>query len=119
PSLGGTKRTAPDLRKPANTESAVPRTQKERVPPPLADIDHRQLRRIVRGRTEIEARIDLHGMRANEAHAALRAFLFGCHSRGKRSVLVITGKGSGPDLRDRPFELDADSDRGVLKRNVP
>ena len=92
---------------------------KPQTSPPLADYDRRQAKRIAAGRMDIEARIDLHGMRANEAHSALRAFVFRCHTQGKRTVLVITGKGMKEDLRDRPFELDDRRDRGVLKRHVP
>lgn len=95
------------------------RSQEPVQPPPLSEYDRRQLRRIAGGRIEIEARIDLHGMRAGEAHSALRGFIFSAHARGRRHVLVITGKGSGPDLRDRPSDLADRSDRGVLKRSVP
>ncbi|MCB1520136.1 MAG: Smr/MutS family protein [Hyphomicrobiaceae bacterium] len=92
------------------------------VPPPLADFDRNAVRRIRSGRISIEARLDLHGMRQGEAYRELRSFLAGCHARGLRWVLVITGKG-GP-LRDRSGRDDAYADqygteRGVLKRNVP
>ena len=87
--------------------------------PPLADFDRRQARRIASGRIEVESRIDLHGMRASEAHMALRAFLFRSYARGQRNLLVITGKGSSVDLRDRPFDLSDRSERGVLRRSVP
>lgn len=102
-------------------------------PPPVNDFDRKAARRIRSGRTEIEARIDLHGMRQSEAHSALRSFLHGCHARGVRWVLVITGKGRP----SRAWEADHDDtasgarrgrddrpswhddERGVLKRNVP
>lgn len=102
-------------------------------PPPVNDFDRKAARRIRSGRIEIEARIDLHGMRQSEAHSALRSFLHGCHARGVRWVLVITGKGrpsrawepghdeAAPSVRrgrdDRPSWHD--DERGVLKRNVP
>lgn len=98
---------------------AVSPARVERTPPPLSEFDRRQLKQIARGRKEIEARIDLHGMRANEAHAALRAFIFGCYARGQRNLLVITGKGGPRTADERPFELWDQSDRGVLKRSVP
>ena len=85
--------------------------------PPLADFDRRAARRIRSGRVEIEARIDLHGLRQNEAHAALRGFLMSAHARGLRWVLVITGKGSsgrGDEIPPWP-----EPERGVLKKNVP
>lgn len=90
-----------------------------REPPPLAEFDRRQARRIATGRTAIDARIDLHGMRAAEARAALRSFIFSCYARGQRNLLVITGKGDDVERRDLPFELFERSGRGVLKRSVP
>ena len=99
---------------------AAPPAQKARQStPPLADFDRRQAKRIAGGRIEIEARIDLHGLRASEAHSALRGFILRCYAQGKRSVLVITGKGGSGDLRNEPFELDGHRERGVLKRHVP
>jgi len=84
--------------------------------PPLADFDHRAARRIRSGRIEIEARLDLHGFRQHEAHAALRSFLLSAYSRGLRWVLVITGKG-GPVRQEKEYWFEPE--RGVLKRNVP
>ena len=40
--------------------------------PPLSDLDRRKARKIGTGKVEIDGRIDLHGMRQAEAHAALR-----------------------------------------------
>jgi DNA-nicking Smr family endonuclease len=70
---------------------------------------------------EIEARLDLHGMRQAEAHRALRNFLLRCHDSGRRWVLVITGKG----VSERSNRADRDDgflereERGTLRRNVP
>lgn len=101
------------------------------TPPPIADFDRKAARRIRSGRTEIEARIDLHGMRQDEAHTTLRSFLYACHARRLRWVLVITGKGrparldGGDDgalpARQRRDDLPSwhDDGRGVLKRVVP
>lgn len=86
------------------------------APPPLADFDQRKLRRIVSGRLEIEARIDLHGLRQSEAHHRLRAFVLDAYARGLRSVLVITGKGGVE--RDQSRD-DGSRQRGVIRRNVP
>ena len=87
------------------------------APPELATFDRKNIRKIRGGRAEIEARVDLHGMRQDEAHGALRAFLGRCHSRGLRFVLVITGKGKTASGTDG-ISPEA-RDRGVLKRNVP
>ena len=46
-----------------------------------------------RGRSEIEARLDLHGMTQMRAHRALSGFLHRAHHDGLTFVLVITGKG--------------------------
>lgn len=91
--------------------------------PSLADFDSRKARKIRTGRIEIEARLDLHGMRQDEAHRILRAFLLRAQSRGQRWVLVITGKGAfarGAIDDDPPASGDWDTpQRGVLKRSVP
>lgn len=92
----------------------------KKTPPPIAAFDSRKARKLRSGRTEIEARIDLHGMRQDEAHVALRSFLRRAQDRQLKLVLVITGKGrQGPDDRDEPFDMTRNRDRGVLKRNVP
>lgn len=88
------------------------------TPPELSPFDRNSARKIRGGRAEIEARVDLHGMRQHEAHAALRRFIVSCQSRGLRYVLIITGKGKamGPAAA---HVGEADRERGVLKRNVP
>jgi DNA-nicking Smr family endonuclease len=94
--------------------------------PELAAFDRKSARRIRSGQIEIDARIDLHGMYQDEAHAALRRFLFSCYSNGARWVLVITGKGAPRRTGWFSDEGDAhvhdhgrDEPRGVLRRNVP
>lgn len=86
--------------------------------PELALFDRNSVRKIRGGRLEIEARVDLHGMRQHEAHVALKRFLLSCQNRGLRYVLIITGKGkaNGPGATHIG---EADRERGVLKRNVP
>jgi len=58
-----------------------------------AGYDRANAERLKRGKHEIEARIDLHGMTQDEAHRALAAFIRGARATGKRCVLVITGRG--------------------------
>jgi DNA-nicking Smr family endonuclease len=90
------------------------------APPVPTPIEPRKARRIARGRDDIEARIDLHGMRQVEAHGALRDFLHRAYRNGLRTVLVITGKGrEADDDRHAPFDMFQDRDRGILRRNVP
>ena len=87
--------------------------------PPLADFDERHAKKIRSGRVEIERRVDLHGMRRNEAHAMLRRFLFECHEQGRRCVLVITGKGGPRRQRDEDSFGWGNDEPGILKREVP
>jgi DNA-nicking Smr family endonuclease len=79
-------------------------------PPPLAPLGRRERSQLSRGRKEIEARLDLHGMTQARAHRALSSFLQRAHRDGFTFVLVITGKGrtTGPE-----------SERGILRRQVP
>jgi DNA-nicking Smr family endonuclease len=79
-------------------------------------LDRQTARQLERGRLPLEARLDLHGMRQREAHAALRRFLKSAQGKGYRHVLVITGKGAAADV-SRPF-YDED-ERGVLRQAVP
>ena len=77
--------------------------------PPLAPLGRRERSQLSRGRKEIDARLDLHGMTQTRAHRALSGFLQQAHSNGLTFVLVITGKG----------KIGAESERGVLRRQVP
>ncbi len=53
------------------------------------------LRRLRRGEWSIQAQIDLHGHRVDEAREALMAFLKSALKRGQRCVRVVHGKGLG------------------------
>lgn len=79
------------------------------APPPLAPIGRRERSHLSRGRKDIDARLDLHGMTQMRAHRALFGFLQRAHRDGLTFVLVITGKG----------KMGAESERGVLRRQVP
>ena len=97
-----------------------PEPPKLKAPPPIAAFDRKKVRKIRSGQVDIEARIDLHGMRQDEAHVALVSFLHRCQGKGQRWVLVITGKGKVSDRDDdAPFDMTRQRERGVLKRNVP
>lgn len=78
-------------------------------PPPLATLGRRERSHLSRGRKDIDARIDLHGMTQARAHQALLRFLQHASHDGLSFVLVITGKGGRP----------GDGERGVLRRQVP
>lgn len=113
---------SPDPETPAGVGSANPskqlpptrpaRTSRPASPPaapPLAPLGRRERSQLSRGRKEIDARLDLHGMTQTRAHRALFGFLQRAHSEGLTFVLVITGKG----------KIGAESERGVLRRQVP
>jgi DNA-nicking Smr family endonuclease len=81
-------------------------------------LDRRTQTRMRRGQIDIEARIDLHGMTQAQAHRALGGFLFDQQAIGRRSVLVITGKGVGGEgvLRDAvPRWLNEGGNRRMVR----
>jgi DNA-nicking Smr family endonuclease len=96
-----------------------PAPPRPRPTPPLADLDRRHTRRIASGKVDIDARIDLHGLRQSDAHTRLRSFLLDAHARGLRTVLVITGKGGEAQKGDYMPDAFGQPRRGVLRRNVP
>ncbi|MDP6788609.1 MAG: Smr/MutS family protein [Rhodospirillales bacterium] len=100
PRPGGTARRPPAPSSPA----ALPELSHDAQP----GLDKRTQARLRRGQLPIEARIDLHGLTQDEAHRALTAFLAASRDAGRRCVLVITGKGFGPD-----------GSVGVLRAAVP
>ena len=74
------------------------------APPP--GLDDRRWRDLRRGKVRPERTIDLHGRRAQDAHAAVHAFLADAYADGLRCVAVITGRGSS-------------AEGGVLRRELP
>lgn len=97
---------------PAADEAAPPMPRRNRALLPLSGLEKSLARDLRRGRADIDGRIDLHGMRQAEAHAALLGFIHRMHHRGARLVLVITGKGS-------PEPGPIGDERGILRRMVP
>jgi DNA-nicking Smr family endonuclease len=96
---------------PKHLSAARPaKTPKPDKPPPLAPLGRRERSQLSRGRKEIDARLDLHGMTQTRAHRTLKSFLQRASSHGLTFVLVITGKGRA---------VGAESERGVLRRQVP
>lgn len=103
--------TAVPVAKPApssrpSAQAPAPRPTKPAMPP-LAPLGKRERTKLSRGRSEIEARLDLHGMTQTRAHRALTGFLHRAHHDGLTFVLVITGKGR------------SGGESGVLRRQVP
>ncbi|HLB07330.1 MAG TPA: Smr/MutS family protein [Alphaproteobacteria bacterium] len=74
-------------------------------------LDGRSAQRLKRGQYPISARLDLHGMTQREAHSALVSFIEDGAARGRRCVLVITGKGGEAGGRG--------PGAGVLRRSLP
>ena len=72
-----------------------------------ANVDKQTARRLKQGKLEIEARLDLHGLKQLKAETTLKNFIRSAHSNGKRCVLVIPGKGA------------QSQGGGVLKSMVP
>jgi DNA-nicking Smr family endonuclease len=97
------------LSRPKSAIPLGPPQPKKPVTPPLAPLGRRERSRLSKGRNEIEARLDLHGMTQARAHRALSGFLHRAHGDGLTFVLVITGKG----------KIGTESERGVLRRQVP
>lgn len=58
------------------------------------------LSKLRRGHWVIQAKIDLHGLVANEARAYVAEFLTDCKKRGIRCVRIIHGKGLGSRNRE-------------------
>jgi DNA-nicking Smr family endonuclease len=84
-----------------------------RAPTPVMRLARTDERKIKRGTVEIGGRIDLHGMTRDEAHRAVRRFLFAMADDGARMALVITGKG-----RSKEFGRNESND-GVLRGEFP
>ena len=94
----------------AAPEPSPARAGRSSQPPPLdrlAGIDRANAERLKRGLHTIEAQLDLHGMTQAEAHRELVAFIARSRAAGRRCVLVITGRGLGPN------------GSGILKSSVP
>lgn len=71
-------------------------------------MDRRTTQKLKRGKLDIEGTLDLHGYTQIKAHQALSRFLQTGYETGRRTVLIITGKGDR--LGGRP---------GILKEAVP
>jgi len=69
-------------------------------------LDRKRWTALRRGTLKPERTLDLHGRRANDAHAAVGRFLAEAVADGVRCVAIVTGKGSS-------------SEGGVLRRELP
>lgn len=107
------KTTPPVIHHPGQPHSNPQKTED------LSNLERKEKHRVLRGKVEIDAKIDLHGMRQNEAHNALIDRVSRARLDGKRVLLVVTGKGSstgGSSDGSEPFWARGG---GVLKAQVP
>jgi DNA-nicking Smr family endonuclease len=88
-------------------EAHLDRPPAPKPPAPLTEIDHRTRVKIKRGRLDVDAKLDLHGMRQDEAQRALTSFLRRAQADGAKVAIVVTGKGLSRE------------EGGVLRRVVP
>jgi DNA-nicking Smr family endonuclease len=99
---------APEPARPAGSMRQEPRPAERKQPSGYHyPLERPVKKKIAKGRLQLEARIDLHGLFQSEAHAMLLSFIVKAHERGLRHVLVITGKGAS---------MGSD---GALRRAVP
>jgi len=88
------------------------------TPGVTVDMDRSTAEKLRRGRLEIDGRLDLHGMTAAQAQAAVGRFIAASHHLGRRCVLIITGKG----IRSRaaaPWLRAGEGEDGVLRSGLP
>ncbi|KKK85376.1 hypothetical protein LCGC14_2773910, partial [marine sediment metagenome] len=112
------KSTSVILGKPApkprrNTHDLMPSLPDQIRKSPV-QMDSKAFGKLKRGKLRPEGRIDLHGMTLDRAHPALTKFILGSHDKGRRLVLVITGKGK---VRDEGGPIPVR--HGVLRHQVP
>ncbi len=64
------------------------------------EISDEVLRKLRRGHWSLQAQLDLHGLRRDQAREALGTFVQDCARRGLRCVRVVHGKGHGSPGRE-------------------
>lgn len=113
-------RSDDDGRLPAEWHSAG------KAPAPRTQLDLKTRRKIVKGRTDVDRSVDLHGLTQSEARAKLQSVIEGSVARGEKLLLVVTGKGGRRHSQLAPDTPVAYRTRdsfeqfgGVLKRMVP
>lgn len=126
------KRKPPAPSKIDTPAQPLPRAKPKAAPPPpkpalppapkrppgatRAPLDRKTARELEKGRLEVEARLDLHGLRQRDAHAQLKRFLKAAQAQGLKHVLVITGKGAALEASQSFYK---EEERGVLRNAVP
>ncbi|MEO1919904.1 MAG: Smr/MutS family protein [Paracoccaceae bacterium] len=82
---------------------------------PDHQMDRKNFDRLRKGKIKPDARLDLHGMTAAQAHFELTAFIHRSHAARKRLALVITGKGNST----REKEEIMPTRQGILRHSLP
>lgn len=100
---------------PHNTGVLHKREAPRPTPELQASLDGATERKLKRGKAQVDAKLDLHGMRQHQAHEALIRFIHFAQSRGHRCVLVITGKGTRGPGHTNPYETPGP---GILKTRL-
>jgi len=78
------------------------------------NMDRKNFQRLLKGKFEIDATLDLHGLTSDQAKAQMIQFISNSHRMGFRLVLVITGKGK------RTHTDTFNRERGgVLRQSLP
>ena len=99
-------------------ENARPKEANPHISTKPADrspnMDRRNFQRLLKGKFEIDATLDLHGMTADQAKVQMIGFINNAHRLGHRLVLVITGKGK----RSHRDEVNREKS-GVLRQSLP
>lgn len=113
PKAGGIARR-PDAHGPTPAKPGQAPSFVDRPAQTSPNMDRRNFQRLLKGRLEIDATLDLHGMRADPAQQRMNQFIRNAHAAGGRLLLIITGKGTTGDTDEfgRPR-------RGVLRAGVP
>lgn len=93
------------------TPATVPAARRPAAPPavtpPAPKQDDGTARALRKGKWQIDKKIDLHGMTQAAAKEALEKFILAAQRQDKRTLLIITGKGS------------RSTGGGVLRRMLP
>jgi DNA-nicking Smr family endonuclease len=103
-------------------KTSAPKISLNKSPPPIAGFDRRTEQKLMRGKVEIESRLDLHGVGLEEARMRLLDFISHRRMQGFRLVLVITGKGASPFSGHTLHGRDhfyAPEREGRLRRQLP
>lgn len=78
------------------------------------NMDRRSFQRLLKGKLEIDATLDLHGFTADQARSQLQIFIQNANRRGNRLLLIITGKGNKETI-DEFGRIRS----GILRSGVP